>query len=147
MENPDTLSEKPSTMNLSRLYGGASRKVSGRPRTADGPSSPATSPKKAKAKDDKREWERREDMEKESKDPAVLRKRTMSTPHDNSQPRGMQALKPGQSFFEQIGEPDHSGWMRKKGDRYNSWKSRYFVLKGSDLYILKSADKSVSRFL
>jgi hypothetical protein len=56
----------------------------------------------------------------------------------------MQSLKPGQSILDQIGEPDHQGWMRKKGDRYNSWKSRYFVLKGSHLYILKTQDKSVS---
>jgi hypothetical protein len=147
VENSDTPSEKSSTMNLARLYGGGGRKVSGRPGTADGTISPAASPKKIKEKDEKRERERREETEKESKDPAVLRKRTtsmpMSAPNDNLPPRGMQALKPGQSIFEQIGDPDHSGWMRKKGDRYNSWKSRYFVLKGSDLYILKSADKSV----
>ncbi|THV03340.1 hypothetical protein K435DRAFT_775024 [Dendrothele bispora CBS 962.96] len=47
-------------------------------------------------------------------------------------------LKPGQSILDQIGEPDHSGWMRKKGDRYNSWKLRYFVLKGQHMYCLKS---------
>jgi hypothetical protein len=45
--------------------------------------------------------------------------------------------------MEQIGEPDHKGWMRKRGDRYNNWKSRYFVLKGPHLYWLKSANPSV----
>lgn len=144
MENSDAPSEKASAMNLSRLYGGGARKVSGRPGTADGSHSPDSTPKKAKVKDEKKE---REEVER---DPAVLRKRTMSTPmsspNESLQPRGMQALKPGYSFFEQIGEIDHSGWMRKRGDRYNSWKSRYFVLKGSDLYILKSADRSVSGF-
>jgi len=38
----------------------------------------------------------------------------------------------------QIGTPDHSGFMKKKGDRYSGWKMRYFVLKGSHLYYLKS---------
>ncbi len=31
--------------------------------------------------------------------------------------------------------------MKKKGERYNSWKNRYFVLKGSHLYYMK--DKNV----
>lgn len=37
--------------------------------------------------------------------------------------------------LKQIGTPDHSGYMKKKGDRYG-WKSRYFVLKGPHLYYL-----------
>ncbi|EPQ26018.1 uncharacterized protein PFL1_06471 [Pseudozyma flocculosa PF-1] len=32
---------------------------------------------------------------------------------------------------------DLEGWMRKKGERYNSWKPRYLALKGSDLVILR----------
>lgn len=32
---------------------------------------------------------------------------------------------------------DVEGWMRKKGERYNSWKPRYLALKGSDLVILR----------
>lgn len=32
---------------------------------------------------------------------------------------------------------DHEGWMRKKGERYNSWKPRYLALKGSDLVLLR----------
>ena len=39
---------------------------------------------------------------------------------------------------QQIGTPDHAGFMKKKGERYPSWKMRYFVLKGSHLYYLKS---------
>jgi hypothetical protein len=45
--------------------------------------------------------------------------------------------------LEQIGEPDHQGWMRKRGERYNTWKSRYFVLKGPHFYWLKSGNASV----
>ncbi|PWN52046.1 hypothetical protein IE53DRAFT_22784 [Violaceomyces palustris] len=38
---------------------------------------------------------------------------------------------------------DLEGWMRKKGERYNSWKPRYLALKGSDLVLLRdpSAEK------
>lgn len=81
--------------------------------------------------------------EKDTRDANLLRKRASS--QDGGVPaRGMQALKPGQSILQQIGQPDHAGWMRKKGDRYNSWKQRYFVLKGHHLYILKSESQSVS---
>ncbi|OCF75934.1 hypothetical protein I204_03231 [Kwoniella mangroviensis CBS 8886] len=40
--------------------------------------------------------------------------------------------------LKQIGTPDYSGYLKKKGDRYGSWKQRFFVLKGSHLYYLKS---------
>ena len=40
--------------------------------------------------------------------------------------------------LRQIGIPDHSGYMKKKGERYGTWKTRYFVLKGHHLYYLKS---------
>ncbi|WRT68477.1 uncharacterized protein IL334_005453 [Kwoniella shivajii] len=40
--------------------------------------------------------------------------------------------------LKQIGTPDHSGYLKKKGDRYGSWKQRFFVLKGSHLYYMKS---------
>lgn len=42
------------------------------------------------------------------------------------------------NLLEKIGKPDHSGWLMKKGEKYNSWKQRYFVLKGVHLYYLKS---------
>ncbi|KAJ3874772.1 hypothetical protein F5051DRAFT_415971 [Lentinula edodes] len=54
-------------------------------------------------------------------------------------------LKPGQSILDQIGEPDHAGWMRKKGDRYNSWKLRYFVLKGPHMYYMRSDSHSETK--
>ncbi|WWC90618.1 uncharacterized protein L201_005554 [Kwoniella dendrophila CBS 6074] len=40
--------------------------------------------------------------------------------------------------LKQIGTPDFSGYLKKKGDRYGSWKQRFFVLKGSHLYYMKS---------
>jgi hypothetical protein len=70
---------------------------------------------------------------KEKKD-AVLRK--ASSPTNGS-------FKSGQSILEQIGQPDHKGWMRKKGEHYNTWKTRYFVLKGPHMYWLKSNNTSV----
>ncbi|KAJ7754933.1 hypothetical protein DFH07DRAFT_494448 [Mycena maculata] len=88
--------------------------------------------------------------------PALLRKRTSSSHTTEaakaataaaaaSAPGGVAKLKPGMSIIEQIGEPDHVGWMRKKGDRYNSWKLRYFVLKGPDFYCLKSSNKAETK--
>ncbi|KAJ7610817.1 hypothetical protein FB45DRAFT_941703 [Roridomyces roridus] len=91
--------------------------------------------------------------------PAVLRKRTSSS-HATDAGKGASAaaaaaanasttaagkLKPGQSILEQIGEPDHVGWMRKKGERYNAWKLRYFILKGPDFYVLKSSSKTETK--
>ncbi|KAG6827636.1 hypothetical protein H0H93_015469 [Arthromyces matolae] len=129
----DTGGDKPSALSLftvPRLTSGSSRKVS------DTPSSikrPGTSPGKLSTP-----------KAKESRDPALLRKRTSSVPAPppNLLPNGG-PIKPGQSIIEQIGEADFSGWMRKKGDRYNSWKLRYFVLKGPDLYCLRSNNPSV----
>lgn len=142
-------------MSLSRLYGGNSRKNSGRS-SADkqqtgssrsGSPTEASSPKRD-TKVYSTEKDSRYEKEKDIKDsnPTVLRKRT-SANDDGVPTRGMQALKPGQSILQQIGQPDHVGWMRKKGDRYNSWKQRYFVLKGPHLYILKSESMSVSIFV
>jgi hypothetical protein len=47
-------------------------------------------------------------------------------------------IKQGMNIIDRIGEPDHTGWMRKRGDRYNTWKRRYFILKGQHLYFLRS---------
>lgn len=93
------------------------------------------------------------EKEKEKpKDPAVLRKRTSSTsdivnrsPAMAAQAAGGVQLKSGKSILAQIGTPDHNGWMRKKSEHYNSWKLRYFVLKGSHLYCLKSNDKTETK--
>lgn len=49
----------------------------------------------------------------------------------------------GFSVLDQIGQPDYTGWLRKKGDKYNAWKTRYLVLKGPHLYYMKNADKTV----
>ncbi|CAG8763207.1 9806_t:CDS:2, partial [Racocetra persica] len=40
--------------------------------------------------------------------------------------------------LKSIGEPDYEGWLKKQGDKYKTWKSRYFILKGADLYYLKN---------
>ncbi|THH29883.1 hypothetical protein EUX98_g4312 [Antrodiella citrinella] len=117
------------------------KKNSGRPSTSDG-----TKPsEKEKSRELSPMQDRRDTM-------GVLRKRTASSSNSPSRPSaaslqatGGPALKPGKSILEQIGAPDHSGWMRKKGDRYNTWKLRYFVLKGPHLYCLKSNSTSETK--
>ena len=51
-------------------------------------------------------------------------------------------LKPGVNALDQLretlGEPDFAGWMMKKGERYNTWKTRFFYLKGPHMYYLRS---------
>lgn len=97
----------------------------------------------------------KQDRVKKERDSTVLRKRTISSPTsangggdggDVQSPAESTSglVKPGQSILEQIGEPDHVGWMRKRGDRYNSWRNRYFVLKGPHMYCMRSDSKSVS---
>ncbi|CAE6455305.1 unnamed protein product [Rhizoctonia solani] len=49
--------------------------------------------------------------------------------------------------LDHIGEPDYSGWMRKKGGRYNSWKLRYFVLKGPHLYYLENRNTKIEGYV
>ena len=130
---------------------------SGRPSTSQGLShgkeEKEKKPKKDKEPKDKskdKDVKEKLDVDKrEPQSPTLLRKRTSSTPHvptaQEKEKIAANPLKPGQSILEQIGEPDHAGWMRKKGDRYNSWKLRYFVLKGPHLYYLRSNSTSVSR--
>jgi hypothetical protein len=87
--------------------------------------------------------------------PSLLRKRTVSqneVPRASAPPGPLPAeagvgaaLKQGQSILEQIGTPDHEGWMRKKGERYNSWKVRYFVLKGPHLYCMRSNSRAETK--
>ncbi|KAF7984746.1 hypothetical protein HWV62_11697 [Athelia sp. TMB] len=143
----DTPSEKTSSMSLSRLYGSTGRKSSAKS-VSDAGSNFTTSPKK-KAYSEKGHEQRTSDestQEFGGKKPELLRKRTpASTDTPLNGTRGMQTFKPGQSVLQQIGKPDHSGWMRKKGDRYNSWKTRYFILKGSHMYILKSDAKTETK--
>ncbi|KAL9936321.1 hypothetical protein V8E36_005163 [Tilletia maclaganii] len=46
----------------------------------------------------------------------------------------------GESVLSKIRPVDLDGWLLKKGDRYNSWKTRYVALKGPDLVVLRSAE-------
>ncbi|KAG6868912.1 hypothetical protein C0993_007686 [Termitomyces sp. T159_Od127] len=80
-----------------------------RPTTSSGAVTPKASTPKPKS------------IGKEHRDPALLRKRTSSAP---APPVNVlvNSIKPGLNILEQIGEADHKGWMRKKGDRYNTWK-------------------------
>ncbi|KAI1795003.1 hypothetical protein LXA43DRAFT_993043 [Ganoderma leucocontextum] len=148
--------EKPahSTTPFSRLR---EKRSSSRPGTAEGGS--WRHPERRTSKE-KRDHENGLDGEKRDRtvstsprDPALLRKRTASlSASTGGEPHAALVaasangagpnLKAGQSILEQIGTPDHNGWMRKKGDRYNVWKLRYFVLKGPHLYWLRSNSKS-----
>jgi len=106
----------------------------------------------------------KEDTQASLRDPALLRKRHISTSGPISPPmpigttrppakessgpvsasvNGPNEFVPGQSVLDQIGEPDHAGWLRKKGERYNTWKLRYLVLKGPHLYYLRSNSRTV----
>jgi hypothetical protein len=86
---------------------------------------------------------------KDKKDPSLLRKRNTNTPTATDTPLGSGTetgtLRPGQSILAQIGTADHNGWMRKKGEHYNTWKNRYFVVKGPHLYWLKSNSQSETK--
>ncbi|CAG8708874.1 24135_t:CDS:10 [Dentiscutata erythropus] len=49
-----------------------------------------------------------------------------------------QSLDMDLEVLKSMGEPDYEGWLKKQGDKYKTWKSRYFILKGVDLYYLKN---------
>jgi len=142
--------ERTSVFSVSRLHngGGGRRSFSTRPSTPKWPSSHKENKEKAKTKP----TPTASISEKDTREPTVLRKRTSSAPappmsgHANSNGVGI-PLEEGKGMLEQIGKPDHSGWMRKKGERYNTWKSRYLVLKGDHIYWLKSSHKAVRWFL
>ena len=94
-------------------------------------------------KEDKRDKHASRDSSgtKEKRDPMpLLRKLTSPT---TATATGAGTLKSDRSILEQIGKSDHEGWLRKRGDRYNTWKLRYFVLKGLHLYWFKSSNPSV----
>ncbi|KAH9056353.1 hypothetical protein EDB87DRAFT_1637438 [Lactarius vividus] len=134
----DEASSDRNPLSLSRLYhSGSHRKSSTR-------SSPADSHMALVAKEEKNGND--SSGSKDKKDPSLLRKRTPSatdTPLRTSTESS--TLKPGQNILAQIGTPDHNGWMRKKGEHYNTWKNRYFVLKGPHLYWLKSNAQSETK--
>lgn len=162
------------TSILSHLvHGGSKRSASIRPRTTEPPNvSPPPSGTKARSvsASNSPAPQQANDLAGESptvegqrpragRDSAVLRKRTYSASEVSKSPTisGSKSssaaapssksggLKAGQSILEQIGTPDHNGWMRKKGERYNSWKMRYFVLKGPHLYCLRSNSKAETK--
>lgn len=130
----------------------------------DPAATPSKKQQKDKEKDEKASRDSKDSKERPSKEQAVLRRRTSSQVSSPSRGGTSSAaaagasagtgtasggeatkttLKAGQSILQQIGQPDHNGWMRKKGERYNTWKSRYFVLKGPHLYWLRSNSSSV----
>ncbi|KAF8324573.1 uncharacterized protein EI90DRAFT_3075110 [Cantharellus anzutake] len=78
---------------------------------------------------------RRSSGDAEDKPRKILEVSPTEKPPANA--NGPVILKSDKSFLEQIEEFDHDGWMRKKGERYNTWKLRYFVLKGPHLYYLR----------
>ncbi len=126
LRTPDPeVSPDRSTRSLSRFYyGSGSRKTSRS--TASDIGIPSGKGDKRDSKDS--------NGAKDKKDSGVLRKAGSPT---------IGSFKSGESILEQIGQPDHKGWMRKKGEHYNTWKSRYVVLKGPHLYWLKNDKPSV----
>ncbi|KAF6761909.1 hypothetical protein DFP72DRAFT_877407, partial [Ephemerocybe angulata] len=161
----DTVGDGKSGSVFSRLGGSSIRKASShRPST---PNSPKSSP--IEAKDKSRNVSNatvvggpaprppimepvslsEKPAERTSGERHTLRKRASSGPVSPvaavaaADPTGN--IKSGVSILEQVGTPDHTGWMRKKAVRYNTWKPRYFVLKGEHLYILRSNNKSETR--
>ncbi|KAG2143625.1 hypothetical protein DEU56DRAFT_791632 [Suillus clintonianus] len=143
--------EKSSTLNLSRLY--SSKKPPARPSTSDGSlSSTLRNPSRSDSLDEKKKLREKEKTSEKLRDKDVdsqtLKEKESSAASKKhadgpeSQSRGPSTFKPGKSIIDQIGTPDHQGWMRKKGDHYNAWKVRYFVIKGPHLYILRSDNKT-----
>jgi hypothetical protein len=48
--------------------------------------------------------------------------------------------------LKSIGIPDYEGWLKKQGDKYKTWKNRFCILKGSNLYYLKSDKVKIISF-
>lgn len=87
------------------------------------------------------------DTLKEERDRALLRKRGSGGESPKSPvsapPSNGPGLVQGRSVLEQIGTPDFNGWLMKKGEHYNTWKNRYCVLKGHNLYWMRSNSVTV----
>lgn len=136
----DSVIEKSSTLSLSRLYGG--RKTSGRPTTADGTTS-YSSLRNLSHRDSLDEKKLlKEKLRDKDADKETVKGKELSVAL-NTRNDGPGTFQPGQSIINQIGSPDHEGWMRKKGEHYNTWKVRYFIIKGPHLYVLRSDNKTV----
>jgi len=41
------------------------------------------------------------------------------------------------AVLQRIGPVDKQGWIKKRGERYNTWNARYLVLQGHDLLVLR----------
>jgi hypothetical protein len=128
--------KRPSTFSLSNAY-------FQRPSTSSG------APKEPQSlfRDSKKEKEEKTSEGTLSTHHGTLRKRMSILAWRSGGPSGeAKSLigAQGRSFYEQIGVPDHTGWMRKRADRYHIWNLRYFVLKGQRLYWFKTDDRSVS---
>ena len=133
--------------SLSRLYLGGSQSKRSASRTVPPPIIDAPQPSPPAPQPQNRSPEKEKVLRKRSTSgPEVVRPLTAHVPkgpgHPNAPgaltPSIAPALLPGATALEQIGDGDHSGWMRKKGERYNAWRLRYFVLKGPHLYYVKS---------
>ncbi|KAG9016139.1 polar growth protein [Tulasnella sp. JGI-2019a] len=139
--------------SLSRLYlGGSTRKASA---TGRGPASAIVAPGETSQKESKSLMPS-SPLEPNASGSVIRKPRPASSPPtprgpsgaavgDAARPRPPAAdveLKPGMTALDQIGAADHSGWMRKRGDRYNAWKLRYFALKGPHLYYVKALSET-----
>ena len=136
----DTLIEKGSKFSLRRLHSSSIHRSSSiashRPSTSNG--SPQKSPNDFTGTP--RKWTSLNSTRK----PNVTTDINVNAPETVNGVSGFKFIKQGVNIMDRIGEPDHTGWMRKRGDKYNFWKSRYFILKGPHLYFLRSNNKSVS---
>ncbi|KAI3477507.1 hypothetical protein L1887_60791 [Cichorium endivia] len=52
-------------------------------------------------------------------------------------PSGVGSVAASGPVMSRIQPVDLEGWIKKKGERYNTWKPRYLALKGPDLVILR----------
>ena len=86
-------------------------------------------------------------LSKDEKDRSLLRKRGSAGEAPQlpipPPPGKGPGLVQGHSVLEQIGTPDFNGWLMKKGENYNTWKNRYCVLKGNNLYWMRSNNVTV----
>jgi hypothetical protein len=139
-EHEKEKADKSSSMTtFAKLYHYGDRKASNRrPSTAD-----SSLKSKSSLRDSKNSREFK--VSTDDKNRNVLRSRTESL-DETSRPEnitGKPKLKNGLSVMEQLGTIDHEGWMFKKTETYNSWKQRYFLLKGAHLYWLRGNNKMV----
>jgi len=86
-------------------------------------------------------------LTKEERDRTLLRKRGSGGEAPKSPVPALPTIGPGlvqgRSVLEQIGTPDFNGWLMKKGEHYNTWRNRYFVLKGHNLYWMRNNSATV----